>query len=167
MAAAQATPARARVLIRTIIVLPAKNLNDNFQDISPSPTQRPECSHRRPGRIGACLRELILGGEQLAIGVENIRQRDHAALVGFLRSISCPLQCGDLGGQLLLVSLELHQRRECILDIFGGAQHRMLVAGECLSLGSPGLGHFGAHFAEIEHPPAQSREPLLTGMSQL
>src|ERR1700686_3809978 len=78
--AAQAPPARARVLIRTIIVLPTNNLIDNFQDISPSPTQRPECSHRRPGRIGACLRELTLGGEQLAIRVENIRQRDHPAL---------------------------------------------------------------------------------------
>ena len=107
--AAQAPPARARVLTRTIIVLPTKDSNDCFRDISPPPAQRAERSHRGPGRIGTCLRELILGGEQLAMGIENIRQRDHAALVGFLRSISCPLQCSDLGGQLLLVSLDLHQ----------------------------------------------------------
>ena len=70
--------------------------------MSPSAAQRSECTHRGSGRIGTGLRELVLGGEQLAIGIENIGQRDDASLVGFLRGISRPLQCSDLGEQLLL-----------------------------------------------------------------
>ncbi len=38
------------------------------------------------------MRELVLGGQQLAIGVENIGQGDHASLVRFLRGASRPLQ---------------------------------------------------------------------------
>jgi len=49
------------------------------------------------------LRKLVLGGEQLAIGIENIGQGDHASLVGFLRGIPRSPQCGDLGEQLFSV----------------------------------------------------------------
>ena len=78
-------------------------------EMSPSAAQRSERTYGGSGRIGTRLRELVLGSEQLAIGIENIGQGDHASLVGFLRGISRPLQCGDLGEQLLLMSLELHQ----------------------------------------------------------
>src|SRR6185437_13742265 len=71
---------------------------------SPTPAECSKCTHRSSGRICTGLRELVLGGEQLTIGVENIRQRDDASLVGLLRGISRACQCGDLGKQLLLVS---------------------------------------------------------------
>jgi len=58
------------------------------------------------------------------------------------------------------MSLELHQCGECVLDLFGRTQHRLLVAGQCFSVRSSGLRHFGAHFAEIEHPPAKACDTL-------
>lgn len=80
-----------------------------LRGISPSAAQRSERAHRRSGRIGTRLRELVLGDEQLTVCIKNIGQGDHASPIGFLRGISRSRQCSDLGEQLLLMSLELHK----------------------------------------------------------
>src|SRR6185437_297289 len=106
---AQTPVARASVLTRSIVVLPRVEIGLAIPTRSPSTAECSECTHRGSCSVGTRLREFVLGGEQLTIGVENIGQRDDASLVGLLRGISRTCQCGDLGEQLLVVSLELHQ----------------------------------------------------------
>ena len=47
-----------------------------------------------------------------------------------------------------------------ILDIFGGAQHRLPIRSQILRMLSFGLRHFGIHAAEIEQTPMQTKRRL-------
>src|SRR3984957_17906481 len=125
----------------------------------PTAAKCPENSHSGPCGTRTVGFELILGGQQLPVRIEDIRQGDGARSISLFRKIPRSNQGLHLVLQLDHVHLRLRERHQGILDVLRRAQDRLTVVRECLCIGATGLIYLSIDLAEVENSPADSTRP--------